>query len=241
MSAHYNKIEFSYGGENRKCYVYDDNGNKIRLTNHNILGCFRYEFVYSKMTGYDYEVTDCDCGCLNWNYETMHNKICNIMEEINNVGYRVDTSVPSYCISIVIPYGMDTRNKYIIGGNDTKFSKNVPYPRDGFEFAFKQYYTSRYNDERRTNTKLYVICNYKKQLLLIVNGDIIQFNFCDELYDRRVNIKNKNLLHAINHILSNIDEEIVDELERVVDMYCDIVYLIKQINIVPTVMKSARK
>ncbi len=50
MSAHYNKIEFSYGGENRKCYVYDDNGNKIRLTNHNILGCFRYEFVYSKMT-----------------------------------------------------------------------------------------------------------------------------------------------------------------------------------------------
>lgn len=160
--------------------------------------------------------------------EDLQDKINNIIIKIGNIGCfdYINNELPN---GITRLYGL--YNSYIIDGSTECFTaKNIFYfdelanPACGFIINVGR------------NLRIYVVNNYKRKLIIDIRGG----NMFIISNKHPTPIVNTTMYKYINYILQNYKKNIVNELEALIDIYCEIVDLINQVNATPVSVKSAR-
>lgn len=161
--------------------------------------------------------------------EDLQDKINNIIIKIGNIGYfdYIHDELPN---GITYLYGL--YSSYIIDGSSECFTrKNISYfdeklanPACGFIINVGR------------DLRIYAVNNYKRKLIIDIRGG----NMFIISNKHPTPIVNETMYKYINYILRNYGKNIVNELEALIDIYCEIVDLINQVNTTPVSVKSAR-
>jgi hypothetical protein len=158
--------------------------------------------------------------------------ICDRLRDITNEIYNVGSQAYPVCRIKDISKVSIKSGRYAIDDHEKKFTANNLHPRNGFIIDL---YDKPFHDR---NVKIYATREYKRELLIHAEFRPNTRIKCGPNY--MVPIRNSNLYNLIILILLNIKENIIEKLEALVDIYCDIVYLVNQVNTIPSSAKSAR-
>jgi len=164
--------------------------------------------------------------------DNISNTINNIDDDIS-ITDKIVSNNDNYINADAISDKIRKNKVYTLSYSSDKFIPSIGYPRDGFVITSHLNIKGNYSSERRHIINMYSVTNFERHNMFCIADNRLYIDWNKPL-------NNESIKQTLIHLLNNLDFGVTEIVEHLVDMYCEVMYLIEKLNSIPVMCKSAR-